>query len=228
VLHDVVNIDSSDRGTLATVKRAAKAAGLVQRNFRSLAWGASLWGEAVVNRLRTSLIFVREDMISASWGRENTWTLQSDKRQIPIRRQCLTCKNKGCVGRCRFTKPAAERTPVDRASAPPERTAVPRLYRSPAESVHWFVWIEDLGWFLFPAKLNGWAERCPAKNVSRQRLQRVPLRMAFKTGLIEAFEGHTEDGAEALMGDDGSVGPERASSLTYPVPGAHSAAVARS
>ena len=85
-----------------------------------------------------------------------------------------------------------------RASAPPKKMTVPRLYRSPAEPVHWFVWTEDLGWFLFPAKLNGWAERYPAKNVSRQRLQRVPLRMAFNTGLIEAFESHTVHGADPL------------------------------
>ena len=167
---------------------AAIAAEVAQRIFRSLDEGSLLWGEAVVNQFRTLLVSSREDIIAQSCGRENTRTLQSSQKQIPVRRQCLTCKNKGCVGRCRFTKAVAERSPVDRASAPSERTAVPRLFRSPSESLHWFVWTEDLGWFLFPAKLNGWAERCPAKDVSRQRLQQVPLRMAFNTGLIEAFE----------------------------------------
>ena len=148
-------------------------------------------GEAVVNKLRTLLVTNPEDIVTGSCGRENARTLQANQKQIPVRRQCLTCKNKGCVGRCRFPKP-------DSASAPPKRASEPRLYRSPAESVHWFVWTEDLGWFLFPAKLNGWAERYPAKNVPRQRLQRVPLRMAFNTGLIEAFEGHTVHGADPL------------------------------
>ena len=204
---------------------AAIAAEVAQRIFRSLDEGSLLWGEAVVNKFRTLLVSSREDIIAQSCGRENTWTLQSSQKQIPVRRQCLTCKNKGCVGRCRFTKAVAERSPVDRASAPSERTAVPRLFRSPSESLHWFVWTEDLGWFLFPAKLNGWAERSPATNVSRQRLQQVPLRMAFNTGLIEAFESHTEDGADPLHVDDGSVGPERASSLIYR-PGPPSATVA--
>lgn len=152
-------------------------------------------GGTVVNNFRTLLISSRERreaIVAESCRRENTWTLNANQKQIPIKRQCLTCENKGCVGRCRFTKPAAESAPVAWPSAPPERAAVPRLYRSPAESMHWFVWTEDLGWFLFPAKLNGWAERCPAQNVSRHRLQRVPLRMAFNTGLIEAFGGRVE------------------------------------
>jgi len=206
---------------------SAIAPEVAQRIIRPLDEGSLLRWEAVVNEFRTLLVSSREDIIAQSSGRENRWTFQSNQKQIPIRRQCLTCKNKGCVGRCRFNKPAAERTPVDRASAPPGRTAVPRLYRSPAESVHWFVWTEDLGWFHFPAKLNGWAERCPATNVSRQGLQRVPLRMAFNTGLIEAFEGHTEDGADPFDGDDNSLRPKRASSPIYDVTGEHSLSVAR-
>jgi len=150
-----------------------------------------------VNKLRTLLVSKAADVITESCGGENARTLQANQKQIPVRRPCLTCKNKGCVGRCRFPKALAVRTPVD-ASAPPKKMTVPRLYRSPAEPVHWFVWTEDLGWFLLPAKLNGWAERSPAKNVSRQRLQRVPLRMAFNTGLIEAFENHTVHGADPL------------------------------
>jgi len=115
----------------------------------------------------------------------------------PARRQCLTCKNKGCVGRCRFGKFVGEAGPVETASAHRERTAAPRLYRSSTESLHWFVWIGDLGWFRFPAKLNGWAERCPAGSISHERLHRVPLRMAFNTGLIEAFEDHAQRSAAA-------------------------------
>jgi hypothetical protein len=48
--------------------------------------------------------------------------------------------------------------------------------------------MKDFGWFRFPAKLNGWAERCPATVVSRQVLQRVPLRMAFNTGVQDVAE----------------------------------------
>jgi hypothetical protein len=68
-----------------------------------------------------------------------------------------------------------------------DKATLPRLYRSPDEPFHWLVWTNDC-WFRFPAKLDGWAERRAATNVSRQKLQRVPLWMAFNTGLIEWFE----------------------------------------
>ena len=102
-------------------------------------------------------------------------------------RQCLTCKNKGCIGHCRFAKPIHERTPTPLRRVPDKARTLPRLYRSPTEAFHWLVWTGE-GWFRFPAKLDGWAERCAVTNVSRHKLQRVPLRMAFNTGLIESFE----------------------------------------
>jgi len=111
---------------------------------------------------------------------------EADLGQRRQTRQCLTCKNKGCIGHCRFAKPISGRTsPPARGAS--QATTLPRLYRSPAEPFHWLVWTDE-GWFRFPAKLDGWAERCAATNVSRQKLQRVPLRMAFNTGLIESFE----------------------------------------
>ena len=100
-------------------------------------------------------------------------------------RQCLTCKNKGCIGYCRFAKPIPKRPMPPRGES--EATMLPHLYRCPNEPFHWLVWTDE-GWFRFPAKLDGWAERCVATNVSRQKLQWVPLRMAFNTGLIESFE----------------------------------------
>lgn len=63
---------------------------------------------------------------------------------------------------------------------------MPRLYRNPNEPQHWLVWSADEGWSRFPAKPNGWADRCPAGIVIRQRLQRVPLHLAFNTGLLES------------------------------------------
>jgi hypothetical protein len=63
---------------------------------------------------------------------------------------------------------------------------VTRLYRSPYEPQHWLAWSEDLGWSRFPARINGWEERRPAMVVVRQQLQRVPLWMAFNTGLLES------------------------------------------
>jgi len=111
---------------------------------------------------------------------------EADLGQRGQTRQCLTCKNKGCIGHCRFAKPIPERTPTPARGAS-QATALPRLYRSPVEPFHWLAWTDE-GGFRFPAKLDGWAERCAATNVSRQRLQRVALRIAFNTGLIEASE----------------------------------------
>ena len=35
---------------------------------------------------------------------------KTNQGQMTRRRQCLTCKNKGCVGQCRFTKPLTKPT----------------------------------------------------------------------------------------------------------------------
>ena len=98
-------------------------------------------------------------------------------KKIP-RRQCLTCKNKGCVGHCRFVKLKSESH---------QATTQLRLYRSPVEPLHWLIWTDD-GWFRFPAKLDGWSERCAATDVARQQLHYVPPRIAFNTGFIKSLE----------------------------------------
>ena len=68
---------------------------------------------------------------------------------------------------------------------------MPRLYRSPREPHHWLVWSADFGWRLFPAKNDGWREWRPVASVERQELQRIPLRLAFNTGLLESLEART-------------------------------------
>jgi hypothetical protein len=113
--------------------------------------------------------------------------MEADLGQRSQTRQCLTCKNKGCIGHCRFAKPMPERTPTPPRGGSDKTRMRPRLYRSPIEPFHWLVRTDD-GWFRFPPKLDGWAERCAATNVSRQKVQRVPLRMAFNTGLTESLE----------------------------------------
>lgn len=61
-----------------------------------------------------------------------------------------------------------------------------KLYRNPGEVQHWLVWSESCGWERFPAKINGWTERCSVTMVDRPNLHRVPLWMAFNTGLLES------------------------------------------
>jgi len=70
-----------------------------------------------------------------------------------------------------------------------------RLYRSTSDCQHWLTWIEGSGWLRFPARANGWDERCPATAVNRRQLQRVPLRLAFHTGLLEFLDRHALDRA---------------------------------
>ena len=111
---------------------------------------------------------------------------EADLGQRSQTRQCLTCRDRRCIGHCRFAKPIGKRTPMPLRDMSDEPTTLPRLYRSPTEPFHWFAWTGE-GWFRFRAKVDGWAERCTVTNVSRDKLQRVPLRMAFKTGLIESF-----------------------------------------
>jgi len=42
-------------------------------------------------------------------------------------RQCLTCKNKGCIGHCRFAKPIPKRAPMPLRGVPDKATTLPRL-----------------------------------------------------------------------------------------------------
>jgi hypothetical protein len=72
---------------------------------------------------------------------------------------------------------------------------MPRLYRNPSDPSHWLVWSDDLGWSSFPAKINGWDDRTPAGAIVRDCLRRVPLRLAFNTGLLEAFQSRSLDRA---------------------------------
>lgn len=62
-----------------------------------------------------------------------------------------------------------------------------KLYRSPQEPQHWLVWMEGLGWMRFPARLDGWSDRCPMLSVPRYGLCEVPIRLAFNTGLLESL-----------------------------------------
>jgi hypothetical protein len=62
------------------------------------------------------------------------------------------------------------------------------LYRSSLYPQHWLVWNESGDWNQFPAKINGWGERRAVNGVDRRHLRQVPLRMAFRTGLLESLE----------------------------------------
>jgi len=69
-----------------------------------------------------------------------------------------------------------------------EVAGMARLYRSTMDCQYWLVCSDDHGWARFPAKVNGWKERRPMNLVDRRTLCRVPLRLAFNTGLLESLE----------------------------------------
>lgn len=72
-----------------------------------------------------------------------------------------------------------------------------KLYRSNWDLQHWFVRIPGIGWARFPAKINGWAEHRLITIPIDQRFDRVPLWMAFNTGLLEALKQRALDRAAA-------------------------------
>ena len=74
-------------------------------------------GDADVNKSGTLAKHDREDSVAKSQRCEAIGTVQSDRGQMTQRRQCLTCKNKRCVGRCRFAKPITDPTPIRESAA---------------------------------------------------------------------------------------------------------------
>lgn len=62
------------------------------------------------------------------------------------------------------------------------------LYRNASDLEHWYVRIPGSGWARFPVKIGDWAERRMVPMLSHRRLSRLPLWLAFNTGLPEAIE----------------------------------------
>lgn len=69
-----------------------------------------------------------------------------------------------------------------------------KLYRSAKYPTRWFAHGVNVGWVMFPAEVNGWEKRQPARGMDPMDVREVPLRLAFNTGLIEAIdaEAHFE------------------------------------
>ncbi len=63
-----------------------------------------------------------------------------------------------------------------------------KLYRSTLHSNNWIAYIPGSGWFIFPAKENGWESRKPARGLDPVHLREVPLRMAAETGFLDALK----------------------------------------
>jgi hypothetical protein len=54
------------------------------------------------------------------------------------------------------------------------------LFRSAKHETRWFAFV---GWVSFPAEVNGWQKRQPARDIDPLDVREVPLRLGFNTGL---------------------------------------------
>jgi hypothetical protein len=69
---------------------------------------------------------------------------------------------------------------------------VVKLYRSSLHPGQWIAHIAGMGWWAFPAKPEGWADRKPARGVDPVHLRQAPLQMALNTGMPEAIDAAHE------------------------------------
>jgi hypothetical protein len=60
-----------------------------------------------------------------------------------------------------------------------------KLYRSAAHPGCWVAYVPGTGWFVFPAREDGWDVRRPARGLDPIHLREVPLRVAADTGILE-------------------------------------------
>jgi hypothetical protein len=60
-----------------------------------------------------------------------------------------------------------------------------KLYRSAAHPGCWVAYVPGTGWFVFPAREDGWDARRPARGLDPIHLREVPIRVAADTGVLE-------------------------------------------
>jgi len=64
-----------------------------------------------------------------------------------------------------------------------------KLYRSTNYPSRWYAYGKETGWVMFPAVLDGWARRQPARGIDLIDVREVPLSLAAGTGLPGAPAG---------------------------------------
>lgn len=67
--------------------------------------------------------------------------------------------------------------------APKEgRLIMARLYTSAIHRNHWIASVAGVGWFMFPARENGWEDRQPARGLDPLYLREVPAKLGENAG----------------------------------------------
>jgi hypothetical protein len=58
-----------------------------------------------------------------------------------------------------------------------------KLFRSIRYPTRWFAFGPEVGWVMFPAEVDGWQKRQPARGIDPLDVREVPLRMGIHTGI---------------------------------------------
>lgn len=58
-----------------------------------------------------------------------------------------------------------------------------KLYRSRNYPNRWYAHSHSTGWVMFPAELNGWEKRQPARGLDPIDLRQVPVQLGFDAGI---------------------------------------------
>ena len=57
-----------------------------------------------------------------------------------------------------------------------------KLYKSTVHLNHWIASVPGLGWYMFPARENGWEDRQPARGIDPLYLREAPARLGARAG----------------------------------------------
>jgi hypothetical protein len=71
-----------------------------------------------------------------------------------------------------------------------------KLYRSKNYPKRWYAHSNSAGWVMFPAEINGWEKRQPARGIDPIDLRQVPVELALDAG-IPGSPSASADHAEA-------------------------------
>lgn len=63
-----------------------------------------------------------------------------------------------------------------------------KLYRNSQYVNRWFAYSDKTGWVMFPAEIDGWEKRQPARGFDPIHAREVSLSMALNTGIPGAPE----------------------------------------
>jgi hypothetical protein len=61
-----------------------------------------------------------------------------------------------------------------------------KLYRSKKYPTKWIAYSRTTGWVVFPAEVDGWGKREPARGIDPIDIREVPLQLAADAHVTEA------------------------------------------